>query len=142
MKRLMKKSKEERYVGFIGYSATKFDEQDAKKIIDEIFSKLSKDDIIVSGATNIGIPALIYEKANSLKMKTVGVMCKEGYDNELAELDQLIVEGDNWGDESEKFLSMLDVIYKIGGGKQSIAEFKRAKELGIEIYEYTLKGEN
>lgn len=143
MKRLIKKSdSDSNIIGFVGYSATKFDENKAKEIINEIFKDLDKDDVIVSGATNLGIPKLVYEKANELGMKTVRVMCKDGLSEELAELNELIVEGDNWGDESDKFLSMIDTLYKIGGGKQSIAEFKKAKELGIKTFEYELKGEN
>ncbi len=126
-------------IGFIGYSASNFNEAEATYIIESIFKDLRTSDIIVSGATNLGIPKLVYAKANELGMKTVGVMCEEGHQYELAELDELIVEGSNWGDESEKFLSMIDVLYKIGGGKQSEKEFERAKELGIVTIEYELK---
>lgn len=139
MRRLIKKSdSDSKIIGFIGYSATEFNESKAKEIINEIFKDLDGDSVIVSGATNLGIPKLVYEKANELNMKTVGVMCEEGRECELAELDELIVEGENWGDESEKFLSMIDKLYKIGGGKQSIAEFKKAKEMGIKTYEFEL----
>jgi len=65
-------------------------------------------------------------------------MCNAGFGMQLARLNDLIVEGQDWGDESEKFLSMLDVLYKIGGGNQSITEFEKAKELGIEVHEYEL----
>jgi len=35
------------------------------------------------------------------------------------DVDEEYIEGENWGDESEKFLSMLDRMVKIGGGNQS-----------------------
>ncbi|AEO93604.1 gp345 [Bacillus phage G] len=139
MKRLIKKSKgDSNMIGFIGYSSAQFDEEKAKEIVEEIFKSLNKNDVIVSGATNLGIPKLVYKKANELGMKTVGVMCEEGRSEELADLDELIVEGENWGDESEKFLSMISVLYKIGGGKQSTVEFKKANEMGIKTFEYEL----
>lgn len=137
MKRLMKKSSANK-VGFIGFSGQQFDEEKAKDIIENIFKTLNLDDIIVSGATNVGIPKLVYEKANELGMKTIGVMCSKGHEYELAKLDDLIIEGENWGDESDKFLSMLDSLYKIGGGSQSEVEFNKAKKIGIKAFQYKL----
>jgi len=125
-------------IGFIGYSTTRFNEDKAKEIIDGIFESFYGDEVIISGATNFGIPKLVYEKANECGMYTIGVMCNAGFGMQLARLNDLIVEGQDWGDESEKFLSMLDVLYKIGGGNQSITEFEKAKELGIEVHEYEL----
>ncbi len=47
--------------------------------------------------------------------------------------------GDEWGDESEKFLDSIDVLVRIGGGKQSMAEVKKAKEMGIKVIEHELE---
>ena len=128
------------YVGFVGYSSGKFDEKKAKKIIDEIFSKeLSRKDIIVSGGTNLGIPKLVYEKAKSLNMETFGIMCKKGYDYEIFPVDTLIVVGEDWGDESDEFLSSIEILYRIGGGKQSLEEVKKAKKMGLTVKEYELE---
>lgn len=137
MKRLIKKSSA-KGIGFIGYSGQEFDENKAREIIEEIFKQLSKDSVIVSGATNLGIPKLAYEKANKLGMKTIGVMCEKGHDYELAKLDNLIIKGKEWGEESDTFLSMIDTLYKIGGGEQSEKEFKKAKQIGIATFEFKI----
>lgn len=128
------------YVGFVGYSSGKFDEKKAKEIIDDIFLKeINKNDIIVSGGTNMGIPQLVYEKAKSLGMKTMGIMCLKGYDYDVFPVDALIVVGKDWGDESKEFLSSIEVLYRIGGGKQSLEEVKQAIKMGIEVKEFELE---
>lgn len=132
-------------IGFVGYSAGKFDKKEAQKIIDDIFTKLIKaaeeekeELVIVSGATYMGIPGLIYDKASEYGLKTVGVMCKEGYDCDLYPCDEIYAVGDNWGDESETFINMLDIMYRIGGGPQSQNEVKKAKDKGILVIEFEL----
>src|SRR5690606_8584996 len=124
--------------GFVGYSSTKFDEKEAKDIIDKIFLSLTNNDIIVSGGTAVGIPLLIYKKAKSMNMKTIGIMCKKGYDYEVFPVDEMIVVGEDWGDESKEFLGSIEILYRIGGGKQSLEETKEAKRMGIEVHEYDL----
>ncbi|MNB98632.1 hypothetical protein D3C75_458880 [compost metagenome] len=126
------------YIGFVGYSSSKFNEQEAIKIIDDIFKDLNEKDIIVSGGTSLGIPKLVYEKAKKLNMKTIGIMCKKGFEYDVFPVDQLIVTGVNWGDESEEFLSSIEVLYKIGGGNQSIEEAKKARKMGIDVHEFNL----
>jgi hypothetical protein len=129
-------------VGFIGYSAGKFNKGDAFKILDKIFQEITekyKGDIeIVSGATYYGIPAMVYDMASDYDYKTIGVMCKEGYDCDLYYCDEIFAIGENWGDESTTFIDMIDVLYRIGGGKQSLNEVKMAKAKGIPVYEYEL----
>ena len=141
-------------IGFIGYSDTKFDKKIAKQIIYDIFQiierKYCTDDNlntkinIITGATNLGIPAIVYEIANNENIKygkwftLVGVMAKEGYQYELYPCDEIYSYGENFGDESEEFINRLDILYKIGGGKQSIKEFQMANDKGIEVYEYSL----
>lgn len=130
-------------IGFVGYSATKFDESKAKTIITKVFDGIekvyNKEEItIVSGATNLGIPKLVYEEAKKRKLFTVGVMCKEGYECELFPCDVIYAYGDNWGDESKNFIEMIDVIIRIGGGEQSFNEVKMAKEQNKIVYEFDL----
>ncbi|MNJ90158.1 hypothetical protein D3C87_77520 [compost metagenome] len=125
-------------IGFIGYSYDNFDKGKAKKIIDEIFSDLKNTDIIISGATDKGIPGLVYHKAKSLNMKTVGITAEEAKEYTLFPVDELIFEGKHFGDESEKFISSLNVLYRIGGGDQSRQEVKMAKDMNLEVYEYKL----
>lgn len=126
-------------VGFVGYSDDKFDKEHAKEIIDDIFKELNSNDVIISGATNMGIPKLVYEKAKSLNMKTEGIIPEEGKEYEMFPVDEIIFEGKQFGDESLKFLSTIDILYKIGGGKQSTNEAELAKKMNIEVNECDLK---
>lgn len=129
-------------IGFIGYSAMKFDENKAKEIIHNIFKSFNdnEDYVIVSGATNMGIPKLVYEEAENYdNMYLTGIMCKDGYTCELYPCDNILAIGDNWGDESETFIDLIDELYKIGGGPQSENEKKMALEKGIPVFEYKLE---
>lgn len=126
------------FIGFVGFSSQDFNTKKVKKIIDSIFENLDRKDVIVSGATNLGVPKLVYEKAKSLNMKTVGIMPEVGNDFDIFPVDELIIKGKDWGEESSEFLSSIEVLYKIGGGKQSEMEYKIAKEMNIECYEYTI----
>jgi len=49
--------------------------------------------------------------------------------------------GEEWGDESDTFLSMLDVMVKVGGGKQSVAEAEKAEANGLSVMKFDLKAE-
>lgn len=128
-------------IGFVGYSAMKFDESKAKEIIHTIFESFNDDEdyVIVSGATNMGIPKLVYEEAENYNMYLMGVMCKDGYTCELYPCDNILAVGNNWGDESETFIDLIEELYKIGGGPQSEKETKMALKKGLPVYEYELE---
>ena len=129
-------------IGFVGFSASKFDEAKAQKTIDLIFRSIIPhfDDRIeiVSGTTYMGIPGMIYEEASKYGYKTIGVMCKEGYECDLYPCDEIYAIGDNWGDESKTFIKMIDILFRIGGGPQTLKEVEMAKARGIPVYEYEL----
>jgi len=133
-------------IGLVGYSGQEFDEDEAKDLIKEAFDwaeeKFGKDGktfCVVSGLTDLGIPALGYREASRRGWKTSGVAPAEAKEYDWYDVDDVIIEGEKFGDESEKFLSMLDVFVKIGGGKQSAAEFEKARPRGIETWEGELE---
>jgi len=131
-------------IGFAGYSDKKFDKQKAIELIKDALDDLTEDyqtkDIqIVSGLTNLGIPALAYKEADERGYYTVGIACKKAEEYDCFKCDKKILVGDDWGDESDTFLESIDVLVRIGGGKQTIAETKRAKELGIKVVEHDLE---
>jgi hypothetical protein len=113
-------------IGIVGYSGTKFDKGQAKAILKEALALRAvqhPDCSVVSGLTDLGIPALAYREAAELGMRTVGIACKKAQDYDCYPCDDVVIEGNDWGDESETFLSSIDELIKVGGGKQSIAEF-------------------
>ena len=125
------------FLGVIGYSSSKFDVVKAKEIISSFYDQFD-DLVIVSGLTNLGIPAIAYAEAKKREWKTSGIACQKAKDFAVFPCDHIIMIGENWGDESEFFLSRIDMLLKVGGGTQSEAEYARALELEIECYEYKL----
>lgn len=130
-------------IGVVGYSSQKFDENIAKALIIKAFDQVEKDFpgakfTVVSGLTDLGIPGLAYREADKRDWKTVGVACKKAKEHKLYPVDDTKIVGKEWGDESNTFLSMLDVFVKIGGGKQSLAEKEKAKKAGLPIVDFEL----
>ena len=131
-------------IGVVGYCPpTKFDENEARRMIidayDQIAERYADEKIaIVSGLTNVGVLAIAYEEAVSRGWKTAGVACKRAMEHELFPVDDRLVVGDNWGDESPEFVKILDGMVRIGMGKQSIRETDEVKAQGLPAWEYDL----
>jgi hypothetical protein len=129
-------------IGVVGYSQQKFDEQKAIETMRLVLipqTSIHLDITIVSGLTNLGVPAIAYNLAKELNLKTMGVACAKASEYECFPCDRVHIVGKNWGDESETFLASIDKLIRIGGGKQSHAEAARAKELGIPVGEFDLE---
>ncbi len=120
-------------IGVVGYSSGKYDEIQARLLVtlslSYIVDKVGSQYQIVSGLTNLGIPALAYEFAVRHGIPTVGVACSKAEEYECFPVNEKIIVGDEWGDESETFLSMCDVLIRVGGGKQSLEEVKAFKSM-------------
>lgn len=130
-------------IGVVGYSGQNFDEDEARVMLDKAFAKFDfeydpESVEIVSGLTSLGIPKLAYELATHLGYLTRGVACKLANNYECFPCDIVEIIGDNWGDESEHFLATIDVLVRVGGGPQTMAETNIAKERGIAIMEFDL----
>ena len=130
-------------IGVVGYSAKKFDQKEAEKILNTAFAIIEKingndDYMVVSGLTNIGIPAIAYRLANSRGWKTSGIACKKAEEYDCFPVDEKRIIGEEWGDESKSFIHEIDCFVRVGGGEQSKKEAKMAKERDIKVYEYEL----
>ena len=128
-------------IGVVGYSGQGFDLVLATAFLADGLSKASEyvENIeLVSGLTDVGIPALAYKLANIYGWETAGVACAKAKNYPCYDCDRVEIIGDNWGDESKAFLSQINALVRVGGGKQSIAETAKAKALGIPVYEYEL----
>lgn len=137
-------SKETYKVGVVGYFSQKFDKKKAAKLISKAFDEVEKDNKdrqfeCVSGLSNAGIIAIAYKEAVSRGWKTVGVACEKAH-GDLFPVDKKILVGKDWGDESKTFVNMLDCLVRIGGGEQSLAETKMAKDKNIKVIEFELQG--
>jgi len=130
-------------VGVVGYSGAKFDENIAKALLaialDIVEEEMDgKEFALVSGYTDIGIPALAYRLADKRDWKTVGFTAEEAKKYDGYNVDEEIFEGKNFGDESKKFIEYIDCLVRIGGGKQSFKEVEMAKDKSIPVFEFDL----
>lgn len=124
-------------IGVVGYSAQDFDEELAKDALadayDGIETETDSTPVVVSGLTDLGIPALAYREAATREWKTVGVACAKASDFDCYPVDEREIVGEDWGDESDRFLSRIDVLVRVGGGEQAHAEMAEARERGITV---------
>lgn len=132
------------FVGIMGYSGQKFDIDRAKQLLCEAFSLIeekypNRQIAVVSGYTNLGIPALAYAEATKRGWETIGVACSKAKEYEVFPCNKVYIVGENWGDESPVFLDMCKVFVRVGGGGQSLRECAQAKEDGKTVYEYELE---
>jgi len=131
-------------VGVVGYSGKPFNKDIAKALLLIAFKVLGAEDkdkgevVVVSGLTNLGIPALAYQIAKERGWQTWGIACKKAAEYEKFPCDQEALIGEDWGEESVHFLNNIDVLVRVGGGEQSMKEAKMAKEKHLPVYEYDL----
>lgn len=127
-------------VGIIGYSGQGFDHDTGRVLVRRAFDALPKRQPIeiVSGLTRLGIPAIAYEEAVKRGWKTVGIACSKAFEYECFPVDETIIVGDEWGDESQTFVNSVDWLIRIGGGKQSHEEARLAKLHGKKLLEFDL----
>jgi hypothetical protein len=131
-------------IGVVGYCPpTKFDAEEARKMIVDAYDKLEKMYpgyffTVASGLTNVGVLKIAYNEAKKRGWSTAGIACQKALSYELFPVDLKIIAGRNWGDESSIFLSFVDAIVRIGSGKQSMAETEEAKKMGLIALEYDL----
>lgn len=130
-------------VGFVGYSAACFDIDVAQQLVDQAFATvqtLGTIKEVVSGLTDMGIPALVYRKADQLGLHTVGLSCQAALEYPLYPVDETVIVGKEWNDphESEALIRRINVLIKIGGGPQSEREFEMARAAGKIVIEFPL----
>ena len=130
-------------IGVVGYSSPDFNKIQAYNILLATitsFINSGKSNLeIVSGYTNFGMPAIAYEIAKQLQLKTAGVACRKAEEFECYPCDRVQIVGSKWGDESSVFLKQLDILIHVGGGDQSLAECQAFKKTGKPLYEFELE---
>jgi hypothetical protein len=115
-------------IGVVGFSRPHFDHVAAAILLDDALANLlahhARDPSgaeLVSGLTNMGVPKLAYERAVALGMRTVGVSARQALrvSAGVFPVDETILVGARFGDESAAFIARIDVLIRIGGGPQS-----------------------
>jgi hypothetical protein len=121
-------------LGIVGYSSGEFDTAKAHTLLVIGLAQIegrSKHMVssIVSGLTNVGIPALAYKLAKTFHLETVGIACDKAFEYELFPVDKRIIVGEDWGEESKTFLNYCDALLRVGGGDQSLSEVEAFKAM-------------
>lgn len=121
-------------IGVVGYSSGKFDSDLAQILVGTGLDYLVRNSSsiqfdLVSGLTNTGIPAMAYRVALARGWRTTGIACSLAHDFECFDVDEEIIVGDQWGDESSTFLNHVDCLLRVGGGDQSHAEVAAFRQL-------------
>jgi hypothetical protein len=129
-------------LGIVGYSAQKFNEDEARLILTKLIFE-ARDSMgctcVVSGLTDLGIPGLAYSIARNAGLRTIGVACEKAREYTWFPVDEALIVGSYWGQESDAFLACCDMIARVGGGPQSMRECQTARESGKEVLEFELK---
>jgi hypothetical protein len=139
----MESKTDELKIGVVGYSAQKFDGDKAVSMIKEAYDMIARlyvdrPKTVVSGLTDLGIPALAYREAESRGWKTAGIACSKAAEYPCYSVDEKVIVGDEWGAESPVFLDSIDVLVRVGGGKQALRETAETKARGKQVIEYDL----
>jgi orotate phosphoribosyltransferase-like protein len=123
-------------IGVVGFSRNHFDKKDATQKLKAIIALLIHDKDaqsfeLVSGYTASGIPKIAYEIADELGIETVGFSANQALKvkNGVYPVKKVILIGERFGDESQKFVEYIDILIRIGGGKQSREEVELFQKL-------------
>ena len=131
-------------VGVCGYCPpTKFDESEALRMVRAAYDSVVKEYPertiqIVSGLTNVGVLALAYAEAARRGWHTVGITSSRALEHPLYPCDEQLIVGTEWGAESPTFVATIDLLIRVGGGKQSHSEVKLVRTSGRPVIEYDL----
>lgn len=137
-------------VGVVGYTDPKFDKIKAWELLKEGFKKIQSDNntnklVVISGLTDMGMSSLAYYIARQNKWNIGGIAPEKALEHKWFPMsndgDELVISGEDWGDETPKFLDSIDVLLRVGGGVQAFYETQLAHKRGMKVYEYDLKVE-
>lgn len=135
-------------IGIVGFSSSQFDKKMAILKLRNILEELTQGkDLstfeIVSGYTNMGVPRIAYRLADDMGLKTIGFSAKQALKVKCGvyPVKEVILIGERFGEESEKFIEYIDVLVRIGGGPQSRKEvelfkdYHQGKDLSTLLFE-------
>ena len=89
-------------IGVVGYSGTPFDRKEGRALLIALLDRVvglhpADEYVLVSGLTDMGIPALAYREAAERGWKTVGIACERAKRHRCYPVDQRILRGKKWG---------------------------------------------
>jgi hypothetical protein len=95
-------------IGFAGYSSgSDFDEMDTKAVIGGILSNLnSQQYILLSGATDVGLPKVLYEVAKKRSFTAIGITSWNAGKYEPAFMSHVLTVGNSWAASLDSSLNI------------------------------------
>jgi len=137
------------YIGVVGTTdSSTFNSEEVIEAIEHIFDDIEEEYhencdsyCVVSGLTNMGVWKHAYEIASERGYKTIGIAPNEANDYEHYPVDETVIIGKKFGDESSMLIDSINILVKIGGGDQSDTEMNMAEEAGLQVMEYEFKGD-
>ncbi len=133
-------------VGVVGYCPpSEFDEVEARRLIRLFYDQIEQTNpdamfACVSGLCDVGVLHIAYEEAVRRGWRTVGFTSERAKTcgHPLFPVDEEIIIGKEWGDESADFVLYIDMIIRIGIGPQSVREAMTCRVSGKRAYESDL----
>ncbi len=119
-------------VGVVGFSHENINHDKGRDFLRQSFHEFmqryshDRSIEIVSGLTNIDIAKIAYEIADEQGGMTVGISTERALHVKygIYLVDQQIIEGKEFGDESIVFIDYIDFLVRVGGGKQNHREME------------------
>jgi len=109
----------------------------AKNAVRQYLQKFdSKTTVVVAGGTEFPGLRLVYEVAEEMGMKTVGVIVRNWLNDPLFPTDIMFVNGQKRGDESLAFVQLIDELAIFAGGPQSKKEAEMILQQGKDLHIY------
>lgn len=137
-------------IGVVGYmNLAKYNQEDAWNFLKIGFDKVEEmfkgapNFRVISGLTDAGVPQLAYYIARQRNWNCGGIAAEGVHEYRWFPMSQdgdilKIVKG-KWGAESQDFIDSINVLIRVGGGKQTYKEVKMAIEKGIPVIEFDLE---
>lgn len=130
-------------IGVVGYSRPCFDATEAARLVAAALDatgtlRPGAPRVLVAGLTDVGVPAIAYREAVRRGWRTAGYACSLAVGLPCFPVDERVLVGRAWGDESAAFVAAVEVLIRVGGGPQSRREAAMARARGVELIEYEL----
>lgn len=130
-------------IGVVGYSRPCFDATEASRLVSAALDateavRPGAPRVLVGGLTDMGVPAIAYREASRRGWRTAGYACSRAGAMRCFPVDERVIIGSAWGDESAAFVAAIDLLIRVGGGEQSRREVAMARARGVEVTEYEL----
>jgi len=119
---------------YAGNSSRKTDLLRHRLILDQVLMgispSISQNVEGLSGGTYLGGVQAFYDSCSDMHISRSGIMSRKGIGYKIADVDNLIAYGPEWGSESEVTVRMSDIMLILGGGSQTGKEAKEAAVRG------------